>query len=78
MTRTRWLVLGSLLVVVPWYVAVGAGYERLQQACFDSRHSLDQEQMVGEGVGVVLWPLFLPATGKQSCLPVPIGEAPPG
>lgn len=34
--------------------------------------------MVGEGLGVVLWPLFLPATGKQSCLPVPIGEPPPG
>lgn len=79
MTRGRWLVTTfALLVVGVWYLAVGLGYERLQQACFDSRHSIDQEQVVGEGVGVVLWPLFLPVTGKQSCLPVPIGEAPPG
>ena len=76
MTRPRWLVVGGL-VVVPSYLAVGAGYERLHQACYDSRHSLDQEQMVGEGVGVVLWPLFLRATGEQSCVPVPIGEPPP-
>ena len=33
--------------------------------------------VVGEGVGVVLWPLFLPATGEQALLPVPIGEPPP-
>jgi len=67
----------ALLVFGTWYVAVGIGYERLQRACFDSRHSIDQEGFVGPGVGVALWPMFLPATGKQSCLPVPLGEVAP-
>jgi hypothetical protein len=78
MTRGRFLVttLGLLLFGF-WYLAVGIGYERLQRACFDSRHSIDQEGFVGEGVGVVMWPLFLAVTGKQSCLPVPLGEVAP-
>lgn len=56
---------------LPWYFAVGVGYERLQRACFDSRHSLDREGRVGDGLGIVLWPLELPLAGEQSCLPVP-------
>jgi hypothetical protein len=32
-TWTRWIVVGIALLVVPWYLAVGIGYERLQQAC---------------------------------------------
>lgn len=79
MTRGRFLVTTvGLLLFGLWYVAVGVGYERLQRACFDSRHSIDQESYVGDGVGIVMWPLFLPATGKQSCLPVPLGEVAPG
>lgn len=65
------------LIFVPWYIAVGVGYERLQGACFDSRHSIDQEGRVGDGLGVILWPLALPFSGGQSCLPVPIGETSP-
>jgi hypothetical protein len=35
--------------------------------------------MPGQGVGIVLWPLYLPFSGGQSCLPVPLGESsPPG
>lgn len=73
MTGTRWLIVaGVLVVLLPWYFAVGVGYERLQRACFDSRHSIDQEGRVGDGLGIVLWPLELPLAGGQSCLPVPI------
>jgi hypothetical protein len=78
MTRGRWFLMAiGLLLFGGWYVSVGVGYERLQRACFDSRHSIDQEGYVGEGLGVVMWPLFLPVTGKQSCLPVPLGEVAP-
>ena len=62
------------------HVALGLGYHRLSVACYDSRHSIDREPMVGDGaVGVVIdavmWPVFLAATpGEISCLPRPLGE----
>ncbi len=62
------------------YVVIGLGYNRLSVACYDSRHSIDREPMVGGGAfGVVidafLWPLFLAATPSDiSCLPRPLGE----
>ena len=74
MTRGRWFLFATaLLLFLGWYVSVGVGYERLQQACFDSRHSIDQEGYVGGGIGVVMWPLFLPVTPEQSCSPAPQG-----
>lgn len=62
------------------YLAIGQGYHRLSVACYDSRHAIDQEPMVGGGpVGVAidafLWPVFVAATPSDiSCLPRPIGE----
>lgn len=62
------------------YVATGLGYNRLMNACYDSRHSIDMEPMVGDGApGVVLdavmWPIFLATTpGDISCLPRPLGK----
>jgi hypothetical protein len=63
------------------YFSIGLGYHRLSVACYDSRHSIDQEPMVGGGpVGVVidalLWPVFLAALSSDgiSCLPRRIGE----
>lgn len=59
------------------YFCVGLGYHRLSVACYDSRHSIDQEPMVGGGpFGVVidafLWPVFLAAMPSDiSCLPRP-------
>ena len=70
----------ALVLGVVAYVAIGLGYHRLSVACYDSRHSIDQEPMVGGGpVGVVidtfLWPVFLAATPTDiSCLPRPFGE----
>ena len=80
MTRGRWWALSAVAVLLlGYYVAIGIGYSRLQSACFDSRHSLDGEQPVGGVVvDVLLWPVVLPLAGEQSCLPVPIGSAPPG
>lgn len=63
------------------YLLMGLGYHRLSVACYDSRHSIDREPMVGGGpVGVavdaLLWPLFLASTSASdiSCLPRPLGE----
>ena len=62
------------------YFTLGVGYNRLVVACYDSRHSIDREPMVGGGTfGVVidalLWPVFLAATPTDiSCLPRPLGE----
>ena len=62
------------------YVAIGVGYNRLMSACYDSRHSIDMEPMVGDGaLGVVIdalmWPIFLASTPSDiSCLPRPLGE----
>jgi hypothetical protein len=62
------------------YLLVGLGYHRLVVACYDSRHSIDREPMVGEGpIGValdaLLWPVFVAATPADvSCLPRPLGE----
>jgi hypothetical protein len=69
------LALGTLA-----YVAIGLGYHRLMVACYDSRHAIDMEPMVGGGVlGVVLdavmWPIFLASTPSDiSCLPRPLGD----
>jgi hypothetical protein len=62
------------------YFSIGLGYHRMSVACYDSRHSIDQEPMVGGGpFGVVIdafvWPVFLAATPSDiSCLPRPFGE----
>ena len=62
------------------YVAIGFGYHRLMSACYDSRHAIDMEPMVGDGApGVVIdalmWPVFLASTpGDISCAPRPLGE----
>jgi hypothetical protein len=62
------------------YFAIGLGYHRLSVACYESRHSIDREPMVGGGVfGVVvdafLWPIFVAATPSDiSCLPRALGE----
>jgi hypothetical protein len=56
------------------------GYHRLSVACYESRHAIDRESMVGGGVfGVVvdafLWPIFVAATPSDiSCLPRALGE----
>lgn len=70
----------ALVIGVVGYLATGLGYHRLSVACYDSRHSIDQEPMVGAGpVGVALdaflWPVFVAATPADiSCLPRPLGE----
>lgn len=70
----------ALTLGVVVYVGIGLGYNRLSVACYDSRHSIDQEPMVGGGLfGVVtdafLWPVALAATPSEiSCLPRPFGE----
>jgi hypothetical protein len=63
------------------YLSIGLGYHRLSVACYDSRHSIDREPIVGGGaVGVVidafLWPVFLIGISSDdiSCLPRPLGE----
>ena len=62
MTRSRSLVLLLLVVGLAAYVAEGIGYERLSSKCHDSRHLNDPERghEVLPGLGVLLWPLFLP------------------
>jgi hypothetical protein len=49
-------------IALALYVGEGVGYERLSAKCHDSRHLNDPErgQEVLPGVGIVLWPLFLP------------------
>ena len=70
----------ALIMGVGAYLAIGLGYHRLVVACYDSRHSIDQEPMIGGGpVGVaidaIMWPLFVAATPSGiSCLPRPLGE----
>lgn len=62
------------------YFSVGLGFHRLSLACYDSRHSIDQEPMVGGGpsgvmIDAFLWPVFLAAMPSDiSCLPRPLGE----
>ena len=62
------------------YFSIGLGYHRLSVACYDSRHSIDREPMVGGGafglvIDAVMWPVFLASTpGDISCLPRPLGE----
>ncbi len=74
------MLLGAgLAFVTVVYAGMGVGYQGLQRACYDSRHSIDHEPAVGGGaiglvIDVVLWPLFLPFSGQQSCLPVPLGN----
>ena len=76
--RLMLLCLGLALGAVA-YVAVGLGYHRLMVACYDSRHSIDNEPMVGGGVfGVVIdaimWPVFLASTPADiSCHPRSLG-----
>lgn len=62
------------------YFAIGLGYNRIMSACYDSRHSIDMEPMVGDGapgvvIDAVMWPVFLASTPRDiSCLPRPLGE----
>lgn len=61
---------------------LGFGYHRATVACYDSRHSIDNEPMVGGGafglvVNVLLWPMFQTFTAvtqdDPSCEPRPLG-----
>jgi hypothetical protein len=79
----RSAVAAILLVVGVVYLVLGLGYHRASKACYESRHSIDHEPMVGGGVvGVVLdavmWPLFQASTALSepavSCLPRPLGS----
>ena len=79
-SRRLTLISVALVFGVAAYLAIGLGYHRLSVACYDSRHSIDQEPMVGGGpfgvvINALLWPLFVAATPTDiSCLPRPIGE----
>ncbi len=72
------LVVGGVVVAV-LYVALGLGYHRASVACYQSRHSIDNEPMVGGGavgvgIDVLLWPLFQTFTPPDlSCEPRPLG-----
>ena len=67
------LAIGLLL-----YLALGWGYHGLQSACYDSRHTIDQQPPVGGDltpvIDLLLWPVWLPFSGGQSCAPVPVGD----
>ena len=63
MTRRRIaLVIAILTFTVAW-VVMGAGYNRMSEACYETRHSNDREpEVYGGGIGlavdIVFWPLF--------------------
>ena len=71
----------AILLAAALYVVLGVGYHRDSVACYDSRHSIDNEPMVGGGVlglviDVLLWPMwqtFTAVTQDFSCEPLPVG-----
>jgi hypothetical protein len=72
----------ALIVVSVLYVLLGVGYHRGAVACYDSRHSIDKEPMVGGRafglvIDVLLWPMwqaFTAITPDLSCEPRPVGQ----
>jgi hypothetical protein len=68
--RGRLLALAVAAVV---YLALGWGFHGLQSACYDSRHSIDHQPSVGGDltpvIDTLLWPVWLPFSGGQSCEP---------
>jgi hypothetical protein len=73
------IALAALAAVV--YITLGVGYHRTVVACYDSRHSIDGEPMVGGGaigvvIDLVLWPVFQAADGLNGidCHPRPVRE----
>jgi hypothetical protein len=74
-------VIAALFVAAGLYVLLGVGYHREAVACYDSRHSIDHEPMVGGGafgliLDVLLWPMcqaFAAVTPDLSCEPRPLG-----
>jgi hypothetical protein len=72
----------AALLCLAVYIGLGYGYHRTSVACYESRHSIDHEPMVGGGaVGVAmditLWPLFqisgAVTSPAVSCDPRPFG-----
>ena len=59
----------SLTLIAIWIV-VGVGYHRLETACYESRHQLDNEPVVyGDPIGIAfnvgLWPVYLAANAAN-------------
>jgi hypothetical protein len=78
--RKRVIALGAFIAAVV-YITLGVGYHRTVVACYDSRHSIDDEPMVGGGpigvvIDLVLWPVFQVADGLNGidCHPRPVHE----
>ncbi|MDT7545454.1 MAG: hypothetical protein QOE99_1564 [Actinomycetota bacterium] len=75
-------VLLALPLCLSGYVGLGYGYHRVSVACYESRHSIDNEPLVGGGtagvaVDIMLWPLFQISDAitspAVSCDPRPLG-----
>lgn len=75
-----WGLIAALVLACGMYVVLGLGYHRASVACYDSRHSIGNEPMVGGGpigtaIDILLWPLFQAVTPPDlSCEPRPLGE----
>jgi hypothetical protein len=77
----------GVLLALPFclavYIGLGYGYHRSSVACYESRHSIDKEPLVGGGtvgvaVDVTLWPLFQISEAitspAVSCVPRPLAR----
>jgi hypothetical protein len=72
----RGVVAAAAFALLLAWVAVGIGYHRLELACYESRHAIDQEQAtygdpIGFGLDVAFWPVYLTANGLNGadCAP---------
>ena len=76
--RRRTALVAALVVFASAWIVMGVGYNRMSEACYETRHANDREpEVYGGGIGlavdVVFWPLF--QTGNAfsgiDCSPVP-------